>query len=91
MYISVSGLELHGFLDMMRQFKADAFNVLSPAKIKADELKEFFAPSYGPPGSNQRATEVTVVYNLHRFLKQVESKLLLALPKSDIRVPTSFL
>ena len=71
----VEGLNVHGFIDYLRQYppQARALFLYNENRLMAEKLDKLFQPVFSSRGSNRRINEEAVSLNFTRYLEDVES------------------
>lgn len=71
----IEGLNVHGFLDCLRQHPLEARELFMHAEnqLTAEKVDDLFIPIFSPRGSNKRTTEEAVSLHFSRYLEEVES------------------
>ena len=64
----MEGLNIHGLLDHLRQYPQQARKLFlySENQLNAEQVDNFFVPSFSPKGSNKRSAEESVSLNFTR-------------------------
>ena len=75
----IKGLELFGFLGVVRKHPKDArsiFESLNNDALTAEVLDDLFEFDFSPPGSNRRAREEAIAVNVSKYFDEVEEGLI---------------